>query len=118
MAGLTEGMLKAQVSEDAFFSGGRTYADRHRQAGNDLQAVLEVIRPASAGADIELGRPFRSVWLNYRLKLAVGGLNNEINSRVRNEDHTLTEVVAKAGGAAVVGNPGLPARTYLRHSNE
>src|SRR4051812_37935740 len=93
-ARLAERVLEAQIQEDAVLAVARADADGHGEAGHDLQAAAEVVRPADAGADEQRVAARRAAGPDHFLRAREGHLDQHVERRPREPDEALPRVPA------------------------
>src|SRR5690242_9933247 len=86
-----EGMLEAEVEEDALLAAAGSHADGERDAGNDLQAGIEIVGPPHAGAHERGSHPGRGAVRDFLLP-RVGRLEQEVDAPAREPDGALPDV--------------------------
>src|SRR6186713_625833 len=77
----SERMFEAEVDEDAVLPAARSDPDGESQAGDDLQAVLEIMGPADARAHEEDILALGLAFSGHRLGSRPGGLDQQVDLR-------------------------------------
>src|ERR1044071_5851049 len=103
---LTEGVLEAEVEEDAALPAARAYADRHADAGDDLQAFLKIVRPANAGVDQRPVAALLDSRPHHRLLVDPQRLEHHVEISGRQPDQTLPEVEIRCAALLAAFVPG------------
>ena len=103
MSVLHKRVFEAQVEEQTLLAGARADPDGYGDARDDLQATGKVERPAGAGAYVAQFRPFGPALSNDGLEVTGGSLQQEIQPRMRQEYEALTQGIADAGSAQMIG---------------
>jgi hypothetical protein len=116
----SKGMFKAQVEDNALLSSTWTDSDRKSQPWDDLQTTAQIVRPAHAGAYVQVLGPLCLPRSNHLFARGPEGFDQKIHARSRQPHHGLTKIHADDVGAvtALVKRTRNPSRANIPVGDE